>query len=220
MSALAQQNNFFIHSQRRISELDLLRVVSTITWTSAHEESALTSIAAAALRLPGLIGLRFEPLEHLFHLPIYESTQPHSTSPRAFALATVSANGRSYGQLRIFFDPHSSLTLESPVRLAKFIGQQLGLLLHRIALNREYQRHSAILQSIDCILRRRKVIHRAAVILAEQRNTPKAEAISFMVGYARRNRRSLLEISEALIFGYDSSRFSSSPPKVSPSHVR
>jgi AmiR/NasT family two-component response regulator len=106
------------------------------------------------------------------------------------------------------------------VRLAKFIGQQIGLLLHRIDLTRENQRHLTHLQTIERTIRRRKAIRHAAVIMARQRNISEREALSFMVAYARRNRRNLLEISEALIFGYHSVRFSSSPLKVSPLHAR
>ena len=224
MSASAQQNTFSLRFQRRLTELDLLRAVSNITWTADHEESALAAIAAAVLNLPGLTGFRFEPqveaARNLLHLPIYEASKPRSSGPSASAVSAACANGQTYGQLRIFFDPNSSLKLESPVRLAKFIGQQIGLLLHRIALRREHQRHSAHLAAIERAIRRRKAIRRAAVILATQRNVSEAEATSFMVSYARRNHRTLFEISEALVFGYDSSRVPSSASKVSPFHAR
>jgi hypothetical protein len=207
MSALAQQNPLFSVSVRRISEIELLRAISNITWNADCEEQGLASIAAAVLRVPGLNGFRFEPFETFLHLPIYETSRPLSKSPSASAVSSASANGQTWGQIRIFFDPHASPALESPVRLAKFIGQQIGILLHRIALHRERAKHLSRLETLDRVIRRRKLIHRAAGILAEQRDAPEAEAISIMVRHARRNRRNLLQIAESLIFGYDTAAF-------------
>jgi hypothetical protein len=223
MSAVAKQNALYTLTRSRISELDLLRAISQITWTAEQEEAALPAVAGVALRLPGVTGLRFEPdgagSPHL-RVPLYEIAKQRSGLPVAFASSPVSASGQSYGQLRLFIDPHASLPLESPVRLAKFLGQQIGLLLHRLTVRREHQRLTGHLKTIERAIRRRKAIHRAAVILAEQRNISESEAVSFMVRYARRNRRNLLDVSEALIFGFDSSRVPSSRSKASPFHVR
>jgi hypothetical protein len=198
MSALA-----YSFSPRHISEIELLRSISRVTWTAVQEESALAAVAAATLQVPGLTGFRFEPLENLLHLPIYETSKPRLAVPSVSAVATVKANGQTYGKVRIFFDPQWHQALESPVRLAKFIGQQIGIFLHRLDLNREHEKHLSRLEAVERIIRRRKITHRAATVLSEQRNVSETEAIALMVQYARRNQKNLLQIAESLIFGYD-----------------
>jgi ANTAR domain-containing protein len=207
MSALAQQHNIFSYSQRHLSEVELLRTISNITWNADHEEEALASIATAILRVPSLSAFRFEPFAGIPHLPIVETSRPRETRLSASAISNAAANGHSFGQVRIFFEAHSQNPAESPVRLAKFLGQQLGLLLHRLAMSRERQRHVANLDALARTTRRRKIIHRAAVVLAEQRSVSESQAISLMVNYARHNRQNLLNIAESLIFGYDSTAF-------------
>lgn len=207
MSALAQQSRFYSFTPRRISEAELLRVIGHITWTASDEEPALAAVAAAVVQMQGLVAFRFEPFEDLPHLPIYELSTPQSSNTNASALAQVTANGRTYGQIRIFFDPHSLQLLESPVRLTRFIGQQTGILLHRLELQRERKAHISRLETIDRVIRRRKTIHRAAVVLAQQRRISESEGISLMVRYGRQNRQSLLQIAESLIFGFNSAAF-------------
>jgi ANTAR domain len=196
MSALAQQNKLFSVSPRRLSEPELLRAISKITWNAGSKDEGVSAVATALLRVTGLTGFRFESTD--------DQVYPRAA---ASAVSAVSANGHTWGQIRIFFDPHATPAVESPVRLAKFVGQQIGILLHRLSLQRERDERLGRLAALDRIMRRRKVIHRAVGILAEQRSVSSAEATSLMAAYARRNRRPLLSIAESLIFGFDSLAF-------------
>jgi hypothetical protein len=206
MSAFAQQS-ILIRSQRPLSEVELLRSVSSQTWNATDEEDAFVAIATAILRAPGISGFRFEPSPHLPHLPIHETSKPGGQKSWAWAVSPANANGQSWGHVRIFFDPNLAQKLESPVRLAKFVGQQIGILLHRLSLQREIVRQTAHLEALNRITRRRKIISRAAAVLAGEREVSEREAISLMVSYARENRQNLLTIAESLIFGYKNAAF-------------
>jgi hypothetical protein len=111
--------------------------------------------------------------------------------------------GYIWGELRVFFDPNFALPVESPVRLARFMGQQIALLLHRIALNWEREILLSKVERTNQMIRRRKLIYGAVKVLARQRSITERHALSEIVRYARRNRRSLLKIAESLILGYD-----------------
>ena len=195
MSALAQYPVLYSFSTRRISEVELLRTISHIVWSSAAEQPAVDAITAATLQVPGLSALQLEELD---------GVKPPSA---ASAVALITANSQTYGQVRLFFDPHMLQTLESPVRLARFIGQQLGILFHRLDLERERQKLNAAIEAVDRLTKRRKLIHRATGVLAEQRNVSEKEAVTLMVQYARKTRTNLFRIAESLIFGYDCAAF-------------
>jgi hypothetical protein len=104
--------------------------------------------------------------------------------------------------MRLFFDPQA-LPPDTAARLGRFLGQQIGLLFHRIQLQRKRRELLSTLEGLHRILPRRKLILGAAEVFAKQHNISQTEAISQMVEYARRNHRSLLAISEALILGFD-----------------
>jgi len=207
MSAPSQTRISFARSQRPITEIELLGLIGHITWTGQGEEASFTSISNAVLRLPGFVGFRFEPAESLPNLSVFETARPRLAVPGAFARAPVSANGRVWGEIRLFFDPNASLPVESPIRLARFMGQQIALLLHRIALHRERRILVERVEKTRQVIRRRKLVYGAAKVLAQQRNISDREAISEIVSYARSNRRTLLAISESLILGYNAGTF-------------
>ena len=207
MSALPLQIESFSFDPRPVSEVELLRVIGRITWNATSEEGALKSIAAAILRAPDFNGIRVEPAEEASHLPLYEATRRQQEGEVAWALAPIAANGKHWGQLRIFFPTQTSPSAESPVRLAKFVGQQVAILLDRLHVERQNRLELARLQALEHGIRRRKAIHRAAAILAEQRKVSLLEATRILVQYARGKRKRLLPLAESLIFGFEALAF-------------
>jgi hypothetical protein len=203
MSALALQFQSFTLAPRPFSEVELLRAISHTVWNAKSEEDALKTIAAAILRVQDLTGFRVEPTDGAPHLPLYEATIPQPNGQNAWALAPISAYGKRWGQVRIFFLPQARASSESPVRLAKFVGQQLAILLDRLEVERQNYRERARLYAFESGNRRRKAIHRAAAILAQQRGVSTLEATRILVQYARAKRKRLLPVAESLIFGFD-----------------
>ena len=83
MSAFARPSRLFL------SELDLLRAVSRITWTAESAEEGLASLEAIVLRHPGVTGLRYEPA----------GGEAGLGQSSVSAVAAVAANGQTYGQI-------------------------------------------------------------------------------------------------------------------------
>jgi hypothetical protein len=193
----------FVRSQRPTTEIELLRFISNIAWNGLDEQVCFQSISDALVRLPGFLGFRFEPSEAVANLSGFETGRPRLAVPGASAHSPVTANGYAWGEIKVFFDPNIPLPVESPVRLARFMGQQIALLLHRIALNWERRILLAKVERTSQVIRRRKLIYGAAKVLAQGRHISEREAVSEIVGYARRNKRSLLNVAESLILGYD-----------------
>jgi hypothetical protein len=203
VTALSQSRVSFARSRRPITEIELLRLIGNITWNGDGEEACFASISDALLRLPGFVGFRFEPTASRANFSAFETDRPRLAVPGASARAPVSANGRVWGEIWLYFDPNAALPVESPIRLAKFMGQQIALLLHRIALNSERKILISKLEKTRQAILNRKLIYGAAKVLAQQRKISERDAISEIIRYARRNRRSLLNVSESLILGYD-----------------
>jgi len=202
MSASLHFHIPFALKPRLLSEIELLRLISQITWSGYDEALSLDSLATVLVRLPGLNGFRFEPVAGMPHLRAYESPNLRLAISNASSRSSVSASGINWGQMRLFFDPQA-LSPDTAARLGRFLGQQIGLLFHRIQLQRKRRELLSTLEGLHRILPRRKLILGAAEVFAKQHNISQTEAISQMVEYARRNHRSLLAISEALILGFD-----------------
>ncbi len=203
MSSLSQTRISFARSQRPTTEIEFVRFISKITWNGQDEQVCFNSISDALLRLPGFLGFRFEPSESVANLAGFETSGPRLAVPGACAHSPVAANGYVWGGIRVSFDPNAALPVESPVRLARFLGQQVALLLHRIALKSEQRILLLKLEKTRQAIRHRKLIYGAAKVLAQQRGLSERDAISEIIRYARRNRRTLLNVAESLILGYD-----------------
>lgn len=195
------------HSHRSLTEVELLRTISKITWSGVCDQSAFLAISGALLRLPGFTGFRFEPSQELSHLQIFETAVPRLAVPGGHARAAVRAGGLHWGEIRLFFDPNCPLGVESPLRLAKFLGQQIAMLLERLGLELERQFYLARLHQIGCVVRRRKLIWRAAKSLSNQNKITEKQAITEMVMYARSNRRRVLDVAESVILGCNTGSF-------------
>jgi hypothetical protein len=219
MSAVALLSSSIPVSSRRISELDAIREISRIS-SSGHDVSiAIESIAAVALKVSGVKQVQ-----------IQYSDSADGTSAEPFlwgssagggvvgsAVAEICAAGQSWGELRLYFELQPS-TLESPLRLAKFLAQQVGLQLSRWSLK---VRAGALKQEIEQlrkIIEKRKAIQRARAIIANAKGIDDGEALRVMREYSRESGRTLHQVAEAFIFGHPrkwSGRTGSVEPKRS-----
>jgi ANTAR domain len=203
MSALLQSQ--LSRSVHPLAEAAVLRLISRNASAADDLESALEDLAATALRIPGLHKVQitpsvaFPPLETL---EWYANTSPALCGS---AMAFVEAGGRSWGRLHLYFEPRIQ-SVESPLRFARFLGQQAALLLNRFALETQYDAQLATLQWLKKRLDTRIAVHRASGILAGLRGVSDQEALALLVQYARQNRRTLLSLANAIILGDTSFR--------------
>jgi hypothetical protein len=192
MSALPQPDSFYRQSKRP-TEPETLQEIGRIAHTAVDPLKGLQAIAEAALRIPGVRGLKVEdgPLLTAFG-PIASGSHgtSHTTS------VTVEANGRSWGQLR--------LTTTGEARsFADFLGQQVALLLNRLDLIRRHDALRAQAKRLSARLETRKNLHRAGGLVARARGISDRAALQLLVTHARKSRRSLNRIAEAVLLGYE-----------------
>jgi hypothetical protein len=193
MSALATSWRAAASLQRQLSEAEASRLIGRIAQQEASEEKTIRDMAAAALRIPGVLGIRFES----GHLPSVESIKPGQTLTTS-AVAPVRSQDAEFGQLRLFFDPHS-YAIESPLRFVRFLAQQAGSAFSRLAYRRELAQHAVQLNTLSRRLLRRKLVPRAAGVFAQQRGLTHSEGLATLVRYARSSRRPLLDVAEAIL---------------------
>jgi hypothetical protein len=193
MSALATPWRTAASLKRQLAEVEAIRLIGKIAHQAVSEEKTIREIAAAALRVPGVSGIRFESGQ----LPPVESIKPGQTLSIS-AVADVKSQEAEFGQLRLFFDPHSH-AIESPLRFVRFLAQQAGSAFSRLALLRQLDQHAVRLNTIRRRLQRRKLVPRAAGVFAQQRGLTQSEGLATLVHYARSSRRPLLEVAEAIL---------------------
>jgi hypothetical protein len=204
MSALLQPK-LSQSAHHPLAEAAALRVASRLVSAAEALDSGLEDLAESALRIPGLHKIQitpsvvFPPLETL---EWYASTSPVLCGS---AVAFIEANGRSWGRLHLYFEPRIQ-TVESPLRFARFLGQQTALLLNRFALEDQYDAQLATLDRLKTRLNTRIAVHRATGILAELRGVTDKEALAILFQYARQTRRTLLSLADAIILGDTSFR--------------
>jgi hypothetical protein len=170
-------------------ELEVLREIGQIAWSAQNADIALNEIEAAVLRLGGV--LRFE--WKLNAMP-------------GLMMEPVRANGVTWGGLRIHFDP-ALTALKISSGFTRFVAQQAALLLHRLSLLDEMQAHHRRLAVLRRRLETRKAVHRARGIVAKARGISESEALRVMKRQARVSRRSLLQLAQALIGGFETPDF-------------
>jgi hypothetical protein len=199
MSALAQSRN--LHPRvRSLSEREAICLAGPLISAAIDVPSGLESLAAVALRVPGLHRLQFTLLPPKRKGQILEWSLPETPAPCGSAMAALAANGYTHGRLRIFFEPRIH-SLESPLRFARFLAQQAALMLNRLELAALRESRLRRLARLRQRLETRKIVHRARGILAEVRGIPEAEALALLFRCAHRSRRPLHRLAEAIILG-------------------
>ncbi len=188
-----------------LTEAASLNAISGLVSTARDLNSGLSSITEAALRVPGLHKVQITPS---IPLPALETLEWYAfTSPSlcGSAVAFIEANGRAWGRLRLYFSPQIE-TVESPLRFARFLGQQAALLLNRLELEGRYDAHLSNIEVLKKRLNTRIAVHRATGILAELRGGTNREALELLIQQARSSGRTLLSLANAIILGDTSFR--------------
>ncbi|MBV8071831.1 MAG: ANTAR domain-containing protein [Acidobacteriaceae bacterium] len=184
------------------SESEVLRDIGRIAWSAPRIEHGLEEIASAVFRLPGMHVLEL----HVETMPVFTKAAYGACRTSGSAVEAVQANGLTWGTLRIYFDP-ALAQVETPLRFTRFVAQQIALLLDRLSLLREIEMQHRRLAHLKRRLETRKAVHRAAGVLAQARDIPDADALRIIIQEARRSRRTLLHLAQALILGFEAPGF-------------
>ena len=173
-----------------MQELSFIYAVSSAVASSLDAQRKAERIADLATEVPGIQSIQFDGLD----------IEAGDTGSPAIAVASaeIAAKGRRFGEVHIRFDLGKT-TVESPVRLARFIGRQLGLVLagaETAAANEALERELA---RMDEDLSTRKVFHRARGILARDLGVTEQHAGNMLRVHSRRTGRPLGQIAEAVV---------------------
>jgi hypothetical protein len=161
----------------------------------------IETLARVALQTLGIIKIELVPREPLLaQIPkplLFGSYM--TTEPPGVAFAEVAADGKRWGELRVFFELHP-LTIENPLRFAQYLGQQLGVLLVRmeLVLQRDALRRQAA--RFRTLVAKPKAIHRAKALLRHAQNLSEDEALLLMRRYVEQTGRTMHQIAEAIVF--------------------
>jgi hypothetical protein len=201
MSALLW-SEVLLSPTRPYSELEATREISRCASIAVRIDSGLDALATTALRVPGVNRICIEQAPELTDVARLDWQVGQAVDhPLGRAVAGISAAGQTRGQLGLFFELQTQ-SVECPVCFARFVAQQIASMLERIALLRQRDSLSSQSDKLRTRLRTRKAVHRARGILAQTRGITEAEAMAFLVAYARESRRGLGLVAEGVILNH------------------
>jgi hypothetical protein len=202
MSALAViHHTLFVRTGRPITELDATRRISRAGALATGLTDGIEAFANIALQTSGIVRVELAPgaplLSQIPKVFVFDSSVAAIT--RAMAEAEIAAAGKKWGELRVFFELQPS-TIENPLRFAKFLGQQIGVLLTRVELlvERESLKRKAAL--FKTLVTRRKAIHRARALLIHTHNISEDEALTLLRRYTLETGHTMHQVAEAIVF--------------------
>jgi GAF domain-containing protein len=202
MSAPAQQHYYSPIPQ--FQELDTARAISREAARATLPALGLAAVAQRVLRIDGACAVHvcgtanFHAARELGLRDLTLASHGTHTGTRASAIAPISAGGSVWGELRIEFDI-PSFAVESPVRFAIYVAQQIANMLQRIHLLEQ----AGVLEDAVGRLRRamatRKTVHRAAGILARAYQLTEQAAIALLIQQSRDSSCPVRGIAEQII---------------------
>jgi hypothetical protein len=133
MSALAQSPNLFRALRRRIDEPEAIPTIGHAALTTDDAISGLETMASVTLRLEGVHELQVRLHGGDGKTGLLEWRESKASSVRGSATGQVIANSREWGKLRLRFEPQIE-SVECPLRFARIVAQQAGLMLNRLEL--------------------------------------------------------------------------------------
>lgn len=171
-----------------ISELDALRKMSQEASRVNSFRAAFDIIASIALQVHGVYKLQIEGEKALAAGAVRSRTRYGSAVAEVIP-GTV---------LRLFFDLNDS-GLESPVRFARFLAQQIGAVWSLRSLEAENAKLAATLSNLKRILARRKVTRRAIAIICQRHNINEAAAFALMRTAGKAQNCTVHKIADAIV---------------------
>ena len=204
MSALPQQARFAAAFSLDLcaswSELDGMLETGRRAAAAVVIPEGLEAVAAAVCAVEGIRAIRIEPASEttLQKNKQLEWRGEPGNGPAGWAVAEIRAGGRQWGEVRLGFDVHVD-RVQSPLRFAKFIAQQIAVMLYRLEVAEENRVLARRIVNLDQRLKTRKYVERAKSILARTRGISEASARGLLVQYSRRSGKSLYEVSESVV---------------------
>lgn len=193
MSAAA--HNPYAFAQRPKTELEISFAISRKIARSQNMWRTVDELCQLVVQIQGIASVDLD-IPGVSRQPAIPSARALATN--GSAVAEVSHGGDHWGSIKIFFDA-ANIEAESPVRLAKFLGQQIGGLFARSFLLVEVPRRKAQNAVLSERLATRKMYSRAISILVRDRGVTEAEGREFLKSSARKLRRPIAYIANTQV---------------------
>jgi hypothetical protein len=203
MSAVPTSQATLLRQLRRTNELEVARQIGRVTVTESDFDKAVIRIAELALQVSGVLLLEIAPAPPLLSLlgqAITFGGDAASIAGKGSAVAAIQADGKNWGELRIYFGLQPA-ALESPLRFAKFVAQQIGVAAVLADLR---QRRESLLRKaahLQNAVAKRKAIQRARALLVHAHKISEDEAFLLLRRYCDESGRSLQQVADAVILG-------------------
>ena len=185
------------------SELSLTKSISRLSASKGETLAQfLKELAAKILELPGVKAFEIKPSDALSGLaggPFLWTLGSSRKKPAGTVSAPI-ADGR-WGELQIRFDV-AHLTVQSPVRFARFAAQQIALVSGKIEAERRNQELHSQVEQLATDLDTRKFVQRAAGLLVRQRGIRESDATAMLRRHAVQTGRDLRQVAEAVITAF------------------
>lgn len=200
MSAVATSNQLAVSPARRLSELQASREISRVAASGLDVSSAIDAIAHLALRVNGIRKIQITYADSVDGAPSKPIVWGGACEDGlGSAVANITSSGHTWGELRLYFDLQPS-ALESPLRFARYVAQQIGTQLTHWHLATRADEWKAQISRLQKIVDKRKTVQRARAILANEKQIGDGEALRVMREYCETSGRSLHDVAEAIIF--------------------
>ncbi len=199
MSALAQPRRI-ITSAQPLEELEATHQISRAASQAVDTQEALDEIASLALRVEGIRSVNVEHRDALRRL----ANGPFRWGPPAggvnegSAAADVACGGSQWGTVRIGFHLRI-IHLESPLRFARFVGEQMAGVIDRLGREKERATLTETVEQLRNVLASRKAIDRAQGIIAGRQKITHTEAGAVLRKYSSESGNDLRRVAEAVI---------------------
>ena len=199
MSALAQPRRI-ISSALPLGELEVTHQISRAASHAADTQEALDEIASLALRVEGIRSVHVEHRDELRRLAAgpFRWGLPASGVNEGCATADVASGGSHWGTVRIGFHLRV-IHLESPLRFARFVGEQMAGVIERLGREKERATLTETVEELRSVLASRKAIDRAQGILAGRQKITHTEAGAVLRKYSSETGKDLRRVAEAVI---------------------
>lgn len=133
MSALASS---YVPLNPKRSELAATRELSRAASNAVRYERGLEAVSSIALSIPGIWRISIETPPELADLLSFDRIGYPAEGNWSTARASIEAGRHKWGELSVYFELSSALG-ENAVQFTRFVAQQIGGMLDRIALRQQ-----------------------------------------------------------------------------------
>jgi hypothetical protein len=178
-----------------LQEAEVYRLISRCAARGGEKRVAIAAIAGHILQLHGVTGLSLELVDHAIDC---ERTYGDLSKLQTMAVGDLCYGGLRLGSVRIAFDPQV-IELGSPVKAARFVGQQIASVLADFQQARTYAQLRKQRDTLAGRLEMRKVFSRAIAFVQSRHGLSERQARRFLFTVTKKLKKPLLYTARTIV---------------------